>query len=65
MTGEDAPDFPCVRQLWLPNLQILKGDSLAVEHPINVMVGLHEELCRIGERLVLCKPRSPAYARED
>ena len=41
----------------LPNLEILKRDSLAVEHSIDVVVGLHEELGRIGERLVLCKPR--------
>src|ERR1700730_15482723 len=57
MTGEDAPDFPCVLQFGLPDLHILKGDSLAVKHSKDVMVWLHEESCRIGERLIFRKPR--------
>ena len=44
----------------LPNLQILKRDSLAVEHAENVVVGLHKEFCRIGEGLI---PRKPCRVR--
>ena len=56
VAGEDAPDFPRILQFRLPNLKILQRDSLAVEHSKNVVVGLHEKLRRIRERLVPGKP---------
>jgi len=55
--GEQRCARPRILQFRLPNLEPLKRDSLAVEHPIDVVVGLHEELCRIRERLVPGKPR--------
>ena len=56
MTGEDAPDLPRILRLRPSNLQFLERDSLAVEHSENVVVGLHEKFCRIGEGLVFRKP---------
>jgi hypothetical protein len=57
MASKDVPDSARILQFRLANLEILKRDSLAVERAIDVVVGLHEELCRIRERLVPGKPR--------
>jgi hypothetical protein len=56
MAGEDAPDLARILQLGVANLQIFQRDSLAIEHPVDVVIGLDEELCRVGERLVFRKP---------
>ena len=56
MAGEDAPHLARVLQLRLPDFKILHGNALAVEHPIDVVIGLHKQLCRVGEGLVFCKP---------
>ena len=40
----------------LPDLQVVHRDALAVEHPEDIVVGLDEELGRIGKRLVAGKP---------
>jgi hypothetical protein len=57
MASKDAPDSTCILQFRLPDLELLKRDSLAVEHSIDVVVGLDKEFGRIGERLVPGKPR--------
>ncbi len=57
MAGEYAPYPARVLDLRFPNFQILEGNSLAVEHPIDVMVRLHKELCRVRKGLVACEPR--------
>ena len=60
MAGEDAPDFPRVLELRRSNLEIFQRDSLAVEHAEDVVVGLDEKLCWVGEGLV---PRKPCRLR--
>jgi hypothetical protein len=54
--GKDAPDLAGVLHLRHADLKIGHGDALAQEHAIDVVVGLHKELCRIRERLVLGEP---------
>ena len=58
MAGENAPDFPCVFQFRLPDLEIVKRAALAEEHAIDVMIGLYKKFGGIGERFVLREPRS-------
>ena len=45
------------------DLEVFQRDALAVEHPVDVVVGLDEKLCGIGEWLVAGKPSLPAYGR--
>ena len=56
MAGKDAPNLAGVFELRMSNLQLFQRNSLAVEHPEDVMIGLHEQLCRVGEWLVPGKP---------
>ena len=56
VAGEDAPHFARVFDLGLADLQIVQRNALAVEHAVDVMVGLHEQLCRIGKGLVVREP---------
>jgi len=56
VAGEDAPDLARVLQFRLADFEVIERDSLAVEHAKDVVIGLHKELCRIGEGLILSKP---------
>ena len=38
------------------NLEIVQRNPLAVEHPVDVVIGLNEELRRIGKGLVPSEP---------
>ena len=56
VAGEDAPDFPRILQLALPDSEIVERNALAVEHAKDVVIGLHEQCRRIRKRLVRRKP---------
>ncbi len=56
MSGERAPDFSGIGKSGLPNLEILEGNTLAVEHAKDVVIRLDEKLCRVGERFIRRKP---------
>ena len=58
LVGEDAPDPARVLHLVDADFEVVERDSLAVEHAVNVMIGLNEKLGRVRERFVLCKPGS-------
>ena len=56
MAGENAPDLARVLDLRLPNLQVFEGNPLAIEHPVDIVIGLDEQHCRVRKGLVLRKP---------
>src|ERR1700741_4108372 len=51
MLGENSPNTPGIL-----NLQVPKPNTLAIKHAGDVVVGNNEQLGRICEGLVLCKP---------
>jgi hypothetical protein len=56
MSGKNAPDIARVPNLLTPYLQILKRNTLAVKHSINIVVGLNKQPRRIGEWEIVGKP---------
>ena len=56
MACEDAPDLARVFRFCVPNLKILKRNSLAVEHPEDIVVRLHQQRRGVGKRLISGKP---------
>jgi len=57
MAGKNPPDLSCILQFRLADLEIFQRYSLAVQHAINVVVGLNQKLCRVRKRLIFRKPR--------
>ena len=58
MACEDAPDLAGILQLRLPKLQVFERDPLAIQHPIDVVIGLDKQFCRVWKGFVLRKPGS-------
>src|SRR5437879_4363677 len=58
MLRERAPYLAGVFQLGPADFKLFERNALAVEHPINVVIRLHEQLRWIGKRLVARKPGS-------
>ena len=56
VVGEDTPDAARIFDLGHADFEVLERDALAVEHSIDVVVGLNEELGGIRERLVVREP---------
>ena len=57
MAGEDVPDLARVLDFGLAYFQVFHRDALAVEHPVNVVIGLHKQFGRIGKGFIPRKPR--------
>ena len=64
VAGEDVPDPARVLDHRLPDLQIVHGNALAVQHAEDVVIGLHEERGGIGKRLRCGRTSLPACGRE-
>ena len=45
-----------------PDLELFKGDALAVKHAEDVVIGLHKQLDWVRERLIAGKPSSLGVA---
>jgi hypothetical protein len=56
MAGEDAPYPAWILDFRLPDFKVLKGNALAVEHPIDIMIRLNEKFRRVRKGLVRGKP---------
>ena len=57
MLRENAPDASGVFERRRSYTQLLKGDILAVEHAVDVVVGHHEQLSRISKGFVFREPK--------
>ena len=53
---EDSPDFARVLDFRAADFQLLHRDALAIEHPVDVVIGLDKQFGGIGKRLVPRKP---------
>ena len=59
MFSETPPDFPVVGfhpPATVIDAELSEADSLAVQHPEQVVIGLYQQFCRVRERLVPGKP---------
>src|SRR6185437_11954351 len=58
MLSKDAPDLARVFDYGLAEAQVVHGNALAVKHAEDVVIRLNEKRSGIGERFILCEPRS-------
>src|SRR5580765_1018505 len=56
MLGKSTPHFARIPSIPNTNLQFFERHTLAVQHPANIVIGLHHELRWVGERLIQREP---------
>ena len=67
MLSEGPPHLARVFDFRCADFQVFKRDALTVEHAVDVVIRVNEELWRIGEGLVLGEPcglRVPVWTHD-